>query len=463
LKKKDTTGLNKSNGKINMALQDKNLEQYIANFKLLEDRLNGQKNGPVHDLRKVAFNHLLDTGFPTTREEEWRFTDIKPLLSNNFTLVQPKSETKLTRADIDHLLFKDWKGPQLVFVDGYYRHELSSPEIKQKGIVLNSLGNMMKIDEKALLDTFAGYEVFSENAFSALNTAFINDGMVLKIEKNVVADQPIHFLYIATENEQAQFLNPRNLVHVAENSQAEIVESHYGLTENQYFNNAVTEIRLEENAYLKHIRVQNESTSAFHMCSVFVDQKANSHYFSTSISFGGKITRNNIYTRLLGEGVETILNGLYMGHGSQHIDNNTYIDHVKPHCNSHELYQGILTDKAHGVFGGKIMVHPEAQKTDAKQSNNCLLLSDDAEINTKPQLEIYADDVRCTHGATIGQLDEESIFYLQSRGISEQRARNILTYAFAGQVVEGITIDAVREHVDNIILNRLQEDMNFIK
>ena len=255
----------------------------------------------------------------------------------------------------------------------------------------------------------------------------------------------------------------RNLIFLSENSQARIVESHFNLKDGLYFNNPVSEIRIAENSRLNHIRIQNESNKAYHIGSIFVDQKQNSHYFSTSLSFGGKIARNNIYTKLDGEGIEAILNGLYMGHGDQLVDNHTFIDHMKPNCESHELYQGILTDNANGVFSGKIMVHPAAQKTDAKQSNNCLLLSDEARINSKPQLEIYADDVRCTHGATVGQLNENAIFYLRSRGISEQLAKNILTYAFVEQVVEGIGIDTVRDYVDNVILERLKEDMNFVK
>lgn len=446
-----------------MIKENNNIKQYINNFELFEKQLNGQKNGSIHDIRKVALNNLVEKGFPTSREEEWRFTDIKPLLTNNFTLALPSKQSKLNADKIEHFLYKDWQGPQLVFIDGFFAAHLSNLNIKQTSITLDSLANVILQDQINLLDTFANYETFNKNAFSALNTAFINDGAVLRVEKNVIVEEPIHFLYIATKHENAQIINPRNLFFMAENSQATIVESYFSLDHGQYFNNIVTEIRLSENAHLNHMRIQNESDEAFHIGSTFVDQKENSHYFSISASFGGKIARNNIYTMLNGEGIETILNGLYMGHGNQLIDNHTFIDHMKPHCNSHELYQGILTDSARGVFSGKIMVHPDAQKTDAKQSNNCLLLSNNAEINSKPQLEIYADDVRCTHGATVGQLNEDSIFYLRSRGISEKKAKNILTYAFAEQVVEGIGIDSTRKYVGSIILERLKEDMNFIK
>ena len=439
------------------------LQPYITNFELFKQNQDNQSDDPIHDLRKTAFNHLLEKGFPTKREEEWRFTDINPILSESFTLADSDNIANIKKSDIAQLTFKNWSGPMLVFIDGHFAEHLSDMNAGQSGLTINSLDFVLKNDQKSLLDTFVEFETYSENAFSALNTAFIKDGAVIKLEKNVIADKPIHLLYISTKQNKPQLINPRNLIYLSENSQAALVESHFNLNDGEYFNNPVTEIRIAENARLNHIRIQNESGMAFHIGSIFVDQKQNSHYFSTSLTFGGKIARNNIYTKLDGEGIESILNGLYMGHGDQLLDNHTFIDHAKPRCESHELYQGILTDNANGVFSGKIMVHPDAQKTDAKQSNNCLLLSDEARINSKPQLEIYADDVRCTHGATVGQLNEEGIFYLRSRGISEQQAKNILTYAFVEQVIEGIGIASVRNYVDDIILNRLKEDMNFIK
>jgi Fe-S cluster assembly protein SufD len=439
------------------------LQPYITNFELFKQNQDNQSDDPIHDLRRTAFNHLLEKGFPTKREEEWRFTDINPILSESFTLADSDNIANIKKSDIAHLTFKNWSGTMLVFIDGQFAEHLSDMNAGQSGLTINSLDFVLKNDQKSLLDTFVEFETYSENAFSALNTAFIKDGAVIKLEKNVIADKPIHLLYISTKRNKPQLINPRNLIYLSENSQAALVESHFNLNDGEYFNNPVTEIRIAENARLNHIRIQNESGMAFHIGSIFVDQKQNSHYFSTSLTFGGKIARNNIYTKLDGEGIESILNGLYMGHGDQLLDNHTFIDHAKPRCESHELYQGILTDNANGVFSGKIMVHPDAQKTDAKQSNNCLLLSDEARINSKPQLEIYADDVRCTHGATVGQLNEEGIFYLRSRGISEQQAKNILTYAFVEQVIEGIGIASVRNYVDDIILNRLKEDMNFIK
>ena len=340
-----------------MHKENKNLEQFISNFEQFEQNFNGQKSESIQDLRKIAINHLLEKGFPTMRDEEWRFTDINPILTQNFNITPAGKESNMNKSDIDHLLYKNWNGPQLVFIDGYFAKHLSNLNVEQAGITLDSLATIIKQDQQTLMDAFTNYETFNENAFSALNTAFISDGVILKVEKNVIAKQPIHLLYIATENEKAQFINPRNIIFMSESSQATIVESFFSLGSNQYFNNPVTEIRNAENTKLNHIKVQNESDAAFHIGSIFVDQKQNSNYFSTSVSFGGKIARNNIYTKLDGEGIETTLNGLYMGNGNQLTDNNTFIDHSKPHCNSHEIYQGILTDKAHGVFSGTIMVH----------------------------------------------------------------------------------------------------------
>jgi Fe-S cluster assembly protein SufD len=258
-------------------------------------------------------------------------------------------------------------------------------------------------------------------------------------------------------------MHPRNLIYVEKNSALSVVESYFSAGSGVYFNNPVTELKIEENARLNHVRIQNENTNAYHVGNIFTDQDRNSVYHSTSVTFGGRISRNNYYARLNGEGIETTLNGLYLGHGKQLIDNHTFLDHAKPHCTSHEVYQGILTDKANAVFSGKIMVRQDAQKTDAKQSNNCLILSDDARINSKPQLEIYADDVRCTHGATVGQLNEDAVFYLQSRGIPEKKAKNILTYAYAERVIDGIDSGIIKSRIDELLQKRLEEDINFVK
>lgn len=446
-----------------MKQENIHLEQYIAHFDQFENSLNGQKSSPLHQLRRKAFDRFLDVGFPNRRQEEWRFTNINPLLEAKF---QPKfqgSEKKLTAGDIKSFLYDDLSATQLVFIDGYFAPDLSLKDETGDDLIITSFSQITNWQDSDVFSIFMDYETYKEDAFTALNTAFLLDGAVIKVKDNTAIERPIHLLHITTDEHPDQVTYPRNMIFIGKNSQATILESYFSLGSNRYFNNSVTELHVSENGNLNHIRLQNESKAAFHIGNVFVDQKPNSHYFSSSVTFGAAISRVNISTRLDGQACETTLNGLYMGHGNQLIDNHTFIDHANPHCNSYESYQGILTDQAHGVFSGKIMVRPDAQKTDAKQSNNCLLLSDEAQINSKPMLEIYADDVRCTHGATVGQLNEDAIFYLRSRGISEQQAKNLLTYAFAEQVIEGITVKEVREHVDKILLARLSEDINFVK
>lgn len=445
-----------------MNKEKNNLEQYITNFEIFEKNLNGQKDRPVHQLRKNAFDRFLSQGFPNQREEEWRFTNITPLLNRKFSVNLAGIDSTVTRSQVKPFLYKEWPGSELVFINGSFSSQLSSLKQGSDLLKIGYLAEMLTSEEE-ILKTFMDYGNYKEDAFIALNNAFLYDGALIKVADNRVLEHPVHIIYLNTPNLEDQVIHPRNLIFLGKNSQATIVESYFNLAENVYFNNTVTEIRLNEEARLNHIRIQAESTKAYHIGNVYVDQNRSSHYFSTSVTFGGALSRINIAARLNGEGCECTLNGLYMGHGQQLIDNHTFLDHVKPHCNSHEVYQGILSDRANGVFSGKILVRQEAQKTDAKQSNNCLLLSDEAQINSKPQLEIYADDVRCTHGATVGQLDEDAIFYLRSRGIAEQRAKNILTYAFAEQVIEGIHISSVREKVDKNVLRRLKEDMNFIK
>jgi len=446
-----------------MKQENIHLEQYITHFDQFEHLLNGQKDSPLHQLRRKAFDRFLSVGFPNRRQEEWRFTNINPLLEAKFQPKFQSSEKKLAAGDIKAFLYDDLSATQLVFIDGYFAPQLSLREETEKDLIITSFSQIKNWQDSDIFSIFMDYETYKEDAFTALNTAFLLDGAVIKVKDNTAIDRPIHLLHITTNEHPDQVTYPRNMVFIGRNSQATILESYFSLGGNRYFTNTVTEIHVSENGNLNHIRLQNESIAAFHIGSVYVDQKPNSHYFSSSITFGAAISRINISARLDGQGCEATLNGLYMGHGNQLIDNHTFIDHANPHCNSYESYQGILTDQAHGVFSGKILVRPDAQKTDAKQSNNCLLLSDEAQINSKPMLEIYADDVRCTHGATVGQLNEDAIFYLRSRGIAEQQAKNILTYAFAEQVIEGIAVKEVREYVDKILLARLSEDINFVK
>ncbi len=446
-----------------MSEKEKYTSKFISHFDILESGLDDADSHPIHKVRKEALDNFKYLGFPGKRDEEWRFTDISPILENDFKPLLYPEITKISKDDIDQLTFKDESVLRLVFVDGFFSETLSDKRVSKKDVIITNIKRLLSQDAAEMVDLLKKYKNYENDSFTALNSAFIKDGAVIKIDKNVNYEKPVHLVFISTGHDKPQVTHPKNLVFVDENSNFTLIESYVSLSEDQYFTNAVSEIRVAENAQVDHYRLQNESMNAYHIGNIFIHQQNNSRYISTSLTFGASISRTNINTDLDGQGIETHLNGLYMGHDNQLIDTHTYINHAKPHCESHEIYQGILSEQAKGVFSGKIHVRPDAQKTDAKQSNNCLLLSDTARIDSKPQLEIYADDVKCTHGATIGQLDENAVFYLQSRGISQQRARNILTYAFAESAIENIKIESFRDKVDAIILQRFKEDMNFIK
>ena len=303
---------------------------------------------------------------------------------------------------------------------------------------------------KAIL---ARYARFQSHAFVALNTAALEDGAFISIPRNAVVDEPIHLLFVSTATEHPTVSHPRTLILAGENSQATIVETYVGPEGDVYFTNAVTEVVCAENAVIDHYKVQRESLAAFHIATMQVQLARSSNFTSHSIGLGGRLVRNDANAVLGGEGGECTLNGVYLANGRQLMDNHTAIDHAMPHCNSHEVYKGIIDGHARGVFNGKIFVRPDAQKTDAKQTNQTLLLSPDAQIHTKPQLEIFADDVRCTHGATIGQFSADALFYLRARGINKDDARALLTYAFASDIVSRIKVEPIRAQLDHALLS----------
>lgn len=364
--------------------------------------------------REQALESFESNGYPTTRNEDWRFTRVTPITDTRFNLIAPRIS------------------------------------ITGNAEKLSELAQQRPQEIEAFLGKIADFE---REAFTALNTALWQEGVVIRIPDGKIIETPIVIEFHGGDNDAPQASFPRVLVIAGKNSQATVVERHSG-DRGRYLTNTVTEIALAENAVLDHYKVQEESPDAFHIGSTHVHQERSSNFRSHYVSVGGKLVRNEIRIVFNGEGCEATLNGLYLGGGSQHVDNFTAIDHAKPHCASHELYKGILTDKAHGVFNGKIFVRQDAQKTDAKQTNQVLLLSDDAVINTKPQLEIFADDVKCTHGATIGQLDEDALFYLRSRGIGLEAARNLLIYAFANDILERLKIEPLRDRLSNLLTSR---------
>ena len=388
-------------------------------------------------LRQSARARFQALPLPSTRTEDWRFTSIAPLLERPFELSQamPNIDEKVlpTLPTADTI--------RLVFVNGRFAQSLSALTGMPSGVQIGSLA-----DAKADLAPLTQIAGDKENVFAALNTSLLSDGAFILISDGKILEQPIEIIYFSPSSAKPIITNPRTLVVAGKNAQVTVVERYLG--EGAYFTNAVTEIVLAEGAILDHVKLQQESLQAYHIAHTQVVQAARSNFRTHYLSLGGALVRNEVHVRFDGEHAEATVNGLYLANGKQHIDNFTAIDHAVPNCASHELYKGILDGQAHGVFNGKIFVRKDAQKTDAKQTNKVLLLSDDATIDTKPQLEIFADDVKCTHGATIGQLDAAQLFYLQSRGIPLDAARRLLTFAFANDIVGRIKIDAIRADLE---------------
>ncbi|HWP81227.1 MAG TPA: Fe-S cluster assembly protein SufD [Bacteroidota bacterium] len=437
-----------------MSTTEKQNLWYVSNFEALERSLNGEAASYVHALRKAAFDKLSQTGFPTTKDEEWKYTDVSSLAKTAF---KPILSPKKPSLAIEPYLLGHPEWNRLVFVNGHFLMELSDLRSLPKSVIMGSLAEAMKSHPKLIEEYLTACSRYEQNAFTALNTAFIQDGAFVYVPKGTIIEQPLHLLFISSLEEGEFVSHPRNVIIVGESSQVAILESYVSPREHlSYFTNAVTEISVGENAVVEYDKFQNESMAAYHIASTYVRQQRNSNYASNLVTFGAKLSRNNVFAVLDGEGIECTLNGLYLGTANQHIDNHTTIDHAKPHCNSFEVYKGILDGKSKGVFNGKIIVRKDAQKTDAKQTNKNLVLSDEASIDTKPQLEIFANDVKCTHGATIGQLDREAIFYLQSRGLSKEDARDMLIHAFAKDLIDRIKSEGVRTNLEQLIYERLR-------
>lgn len=406
------------------------------------------------DLRTRGLDAFTRLGLPTKRLEDWRFTNVSPLAGRPFELawLTPSANDVVTgevKALVQQATLDD-EYHRLVFINGRFSEEFSQRHHLAAGIVVDHLRNAASERPDVVRQQLTSGLDFEESTFSALNTAFLDDGAFIDIPDGVVLDRPIHLVFLSTGNNRC-VSHPRNLIRVGKHSTAHVIESYLGQGDG-YFTNAITQIAIAEEAQLDHYKLQHEQIGALHIATTEVEQQSSSQFRSHYFSFGASLARNELNCMLNGERIETTLNGLYMPTGEQLMDCRTRIDHAKPHCNSFELYKGVLDDKAKGVFNGKIFVRQDAQKTDAKQSNQALLLSDDAVVNTKPQLEIYADDVRCTHGATIGELEEDALYYLRSRGIPLDLARKVLIFAFANDVVQGVELSAVRRHLESVLL-----------
>ncbi|MBV9852864.1 MAG: Fe-S cluster assembly protein SufD [Armatimonadetes bacterium] len=428
----------------------------VANNSYLRDfvgkDLGEPTEGPrwLQGLRAAAAERFAALGLPTRRDEEFRFTNVSPIAETPFRRACRETSQLASVAEFD---YAGLTGSRLVFVNGHYAPEHSQVEGLPKGVLIGTLAEAMAADSQMVEKHLGHYARFQNHAFVALNTAALDDGAFVFLPRNAVIEEPIHLLFVSTATAGPTVSHPRTLILAGENSQATVVESYAGPADQVYFTNAVTEIVCAESAVVDHYKVQRESQAAFHIATMQVEMARGSNFSSHSVGLGGKLVRNDANALLGGEGGECTLNGVYLANGRQLMDNHTAIDHAMPHCNSHEVYKGILDGHARGVFNGKIFVRPDAQKTDAKQTNQTLLLSGDAQMNTKPQLEIFADDVRCTHGATIGQLSADALFYLRARGIPYDDARALLTYAFASDIVSRIKVEPIRAQLDHALLS----------
>ena len=406
--------------------------------------------------RQDAFAQAAKLGFPSDQHEEWRFTRLTPLLQLPLHPARPPARQLMTPAEIAPFTF-GLESCRLVFVDGHFCAGLSSLPAPDSGFEAGSLRAALAGPAPELETHLARVAGDGAIVFTALNAALFEDGAYVRALPGKVIARPVHLLFIATAGEPGASAHVRNLIVAGPRSEMKILESYVSLSDAPHFTNTVTELVVGAEARLDHCKIQEENTHAIHIAAVQAQQDKGSHWTSHSVSIGARLARHQIESLFQGENACCILNGLYLARGGQLADHHTVVDHARPHCESHEYYHGILSGRAHGVFNGKIFVRQDAQKTNAKQNNRNLLLSDEAVVNSKPQLEIFANDVKCTHGATVGQMDEEAVFYLRSRGIGLDHARQIMVRAFASDVVERIPLEPVRAHLNLILTERFKD------
>lgn len=409
-------------------------------------------------LRKTGIAQFAETGFPTLKDEDWRFTNVAPIAKLPFNPALEPGGRSIDTAALAKLTFGGLSGTRLVFVDGHYAPELSRVAVGDDGVRLVNLASATAEDMAILERTLGRGAQIGGNGFTALNTAFFTDGALIYVPEGKEVSDPVQVIHVSTSAIPGAVAHPRHLVIAEPHSKLTVVESYFSLVQSAYLTNVTTELVIGEGANVEHCKFQDESASAYHISMLHAEIGRASNLITHSLALGAKLARNGIRTVLAGEGIECVLNGLYLTKDDQVADHHMVVEHAKAHCNSHEYFNGILDGRSRGVFHGRILVHQDAQKTDAKQTNKNLLLSDDAGVNTKPQLEIYADDVKCTHGATIGQLNEESIFYLRARGIGRETARRMLMHAFAGEIIERVRHEPIREELDRLVWARLEQN-----
>ncbi len=416
---------------------------------------NGASSAPAWLKRKreQAIERFAELGFPTTRQEKWRFTSVRPVTEHAFTL---SAETAtLVPEQLDPFFLPITGGIRLVFVNGAFAEGLSSiPELAE-GVVVCPLSAALDEHGELVEEHLGRYAPIDDNPFAALNTAFASDGLFVHVPADTKVDQLLEVVYFTTGGDEPTMSHPRNLVVLERGASIRLIETYAGVSGRPYLTNAVTEIVVGDNARADCYRIQREGDQAYHLATTHSRQARDTKYSQTPIVFGAALSRHDIWMAMAGEGGEGTLNGLYLADGRQHVDHNTVIEHAVPHCDSHEYFNGILAGQSRAVFNGRIIVRRGAQKTDSKQTNNNLLLSENARADSQPQLEIYADDVRCTHGATLGPLDDNALFYIQSRGMSAENARSLLTYGFGVEILDRVNIPELREQIDSLVRARL--------
>lgn len=408
---------------------------------------------PLTTLRTAGAEAFARLGFPTTRNEDWHYTSVSVLAATPFVASSERALGTLDAAALVPYTF-DSAWPLVVFLNGRFAPALSSLDALPEGVRVMTLAAAAEQEPELLARHLGVAAPADRDGFTALNAAFAGEGTLIHVAKEMVIDVPVHLLHVTDASGAGVMSHPRHVLIAERHAKASVIESYVSLADVSYFTNAVVEVSVEDGATLQLLRIQRESPTAFHVGTVEARQGRDSHFMAFTFQTGAALSRSNVFTVLGGEGCGTTLNGLYMLDHAQHGDHQTRVEHVAPHCFSREAYKGLLDDASHGVFNGKVYVHPEAQKTDGKQTNNTLLLSREAQIDTKPQLEIFADDVKCTHGATVGRIDETSLFYLKSRGVGAQLARQLLMYAFAADVLETIENEAVKEALEQLTMVR---------
>jgi len=429
---------------------------YVADFELFNK--NGATAAPawVRQLRRQAFDRFAEMNFPTMKDEEWKYTSVAPVVKLPFRLASKYPGGALSKTEIETHFFGQPGWPRLVFVNGIFSTELSSISGLPKGVLVKCLEEALKENPEWVEPYLGKYARLNDSIFTALGTAFLGEGAFVYLPAGTILEKPVHLLFVSTTEKEVTVAHPRILVVAGAGSRGAIIENYIGRSAQPYFSNVVTEIVVGEKASLEHYKLQREDEHSFHIAATEVYQRDKSTYSGFTLDAGAQLGRNTHRVVLDGSEVECHLNGLYIASGKQHIDNHTAIDHRCPNGKSFEVYKGIVDGRARAVYNGKVLVRQAAQKTDSKQTNKNLILSDLATVDTKPQLEIFADDVKCTHGATVGQLDENAIFYLTARGINRQNAARLLTFGFANDVINRVKLEPVRAELEAELLARLE-------